>query len=53
MHQQAVYTSNEQNLHTIIKELRKQNKEMIKMITKLSEDKENVLSPKRNNQRQT
>ena len=49
--QQAAYTSNEQNLHTIIKDLREQNKEMMKMITKLSEDKENIPPPKRNNPR--
>jgi hypothetical protein len=47
--QQAAYTSNEQNLHTIIKELRDQNKEMMKLITKLSEGKENVTPPQSNN----
>ena len=47
--QQAAYTSNEQNLHTIIKELCNQNKEMMKLITKLSENKENVAPPQSNN----
>ena len=53
MCQQAAYTSNEQNLNAIIKELREQNKEMMKMITKLSEDKENAPPPRSNNQQKT
>ena len=37
--QQVAYTSKEQNLHTIIKELREENKEIMKMMSKMSSDK--------------
>ena len=49
--QQAAYANYEQNLHTIIKELREQNKVMMKIISKLSSDKENVPPTRPSNQR--